>query len=336
MLRRYLLREVTVFFLLGVLLFVGLVTTDLLSSLSGVLLSRETPLPVVLTLVLYRLPYTLGVALPLGLVFAVLVALARMIRTSELKSAYAGGVPPLSLLWPLVALGAVVSVLVFANAAWVKPEAQSRFEAKLYQVYYGTQPSGVLYRKAFAPNGLGVYYAERIYPGDAGAELERVRIIDADGVIWSAERGRWEGARWILGPTYRVDKNGNVEYQTSASFPFPARYNPAFRRRDYEALPLKSLRQLARVDPKARFPLERRYADALGALVLVWLAGVSGLALRESSLAFALVVVLIFGYYVLWTLSARLFAGAIAGPEVAWLPDLVYGGLALLGTVRLR
>lgn len=47
-------------------------------------------------LVLYRLPWTLSLALPLGLVFAVLVGLAGLIRRSELKAAYAAGSPP----WP--------------------------------------------------------------------------------------------------------------------------------------------------------------------------------------------------------------------------------------------
>ena len=102
MLRRYLLAEVLLPYLLGVLLFVGLITTDLLSSLSGVLLARGTPWSEIAWLVVYRLPYTLGVALPLGLVFAILVGLARLVRDSELKAAYAGGVPPLSLLPPLL------------------------------------------------------------------------------------------------------------------------------------------------------------------------------------------------------------------------------------------
>ncbi len=335
-LKRYLLREVSFPYLLGVLLFIGLITTDLLSSLSGTLLSRGTPLADVLLLVLYRLPYTLGVALPLGLVFAILVGLARMIRDSELKAAYAGGVAPLSFLPPILALALLVAAVVFTNSAWVKPEAQARFEEKLYQVYYGTEPSGVLYKQGYAPEGLGVYYAERVYPAEeGGAVLEAVRVVEPSGVIWSADRGLWKGRNWVLERPWRV-AGSEVEQWEKVALPFPARYLPRASTRGYEGLTLAELKELARVDPRARFPLARRYADALGVVVLAWLALVIGLSLREAAWAFALVVLLIFGYYVLWVAAARLAAGAVVGPQAAWLPDVVYGALALVGTWRLR
>ncbi len=335
MLKRYLLREVSLPYLLGVLLFIALITTDLLSSLSGVLLARGTPLADVLLLVLYRLPYTLGVALPLGLVFAILVGLARLVRDSELKAAYAGGVPPLSFLPPILALAAAVALLVFANSAWIKPEAQARFEKKLYQVYYGAAPSGVLYKQGYAPPGLGVYYADRIEPAPEGARLYAVRVVEPSGVIWTAARGLWQGRNWVLLDPYRV-ADGRAQRWDRVALPFPAHYVPKAATRGYAGLSLGELRELARVDPRARFPLMRRYADAAGVVVLAWLALVVGLSLREAAWAFALVVLVILGYYVLWTAAARLAAVAAVGPWGAWLPDLVYAGLALTGTVRLR
>ena len=137
MLRRYLLRETLGLYTVGILIFMSLLTTDLLSSLSGVLLRQNTPLSDVLQLVVYRLPYTLGIALPLGLVFSLLVTLSRWIRQSELKAAYAGGIPPRSLLWPALLLGVVVSGVALWNEGWVKPEAQARFDAVQYRIYYG-------------------------------------------------------------------------------------------------------------------------------------------------------------------------------------------------------
>ncbi len=123
MLGRYLLREVLLPYLVGVLLFVALLTFDLLSSLSGVLLSRGAGAEAIALLVLYRLPWTLSLALPLGLVFAVLVGLARLVRHSELKAAYAAGVPPLALLKPLLLLSLLVNLLNLFNLAEFRPKA---------------------------------------------------------------------------------------------------------------------------------------------------------------------------------------------------------------------
>ncbi len=334
MLGRYLLREVLPPYLLGTLLFIALITTDLLASLSGVFLRQGTPLGEILQIVLYRMPFTLGVALPLGLVFAILIGLARWVRDSELKAMYASGVSPLRLLPVLLGLSVVVAGVALFNAAWLKPEAQARYERLLYRVYYGTVPSGVLSNQAYAPAGLGVYFAARIYPdGQGGGRLENVRVVEPSGVLWSAARGVWRDANWILEDAYRITPDGTVESRSRVPLPFPAQFVPPAT--SYEALPLGALRELARVDPEARFPLQRRYADAVGVIALAWLAGVVGLGLREAVWAFVAIVLLIFGYFVLWTLAAQLARFALVGAYGAWLPNAVYFLLAAWGTRRL-
>jgi lipopolysaccharide export system permease protein len=55
---RYVLKEVLLPYGVGVFLFMALLTFDLLSSLSGVFLSRGAGAEAILLLVLYRLPWT--------------------------------------------------------------------------------------------------------------------------------------------------------------------------------------------------------------------------------------------------------------------------------------
>jgi len=333
-LQRYLLREILTPYLLGTLLFIGLVTTDLLSSLSGVFLSRGTSWLQVGELVLYRMPYTLGVALPLGLVFAVLVALARWIRDSELKAVFASGIAPVRLLVPVLGLSTAVAVLAWVNAGWIKPAAQARYDDLIYEIYYGHAPSGVLTNAAYAPQGLGVYFARRILPDEAGGgRLRGVRVVQPDGTVWSAEEGFWKGANWVLMNAWKTAPEARPEFWETIPLPFPSRF--VEKKTTYESLPMAELRELARVDPAARFPLQRRHADAVGVIALAWLAAVVGLSLREAAWAFASVVLLIFGYYVLWTLAAQLARFAVVGPYGAWLADAVYFALALAGTRRL-
>jgi len=333
-LQRYLLREILTPYLLGTLLFIGLVTTDLLSSLSGVFLSRGTSWVQVGELVLYRMPYTLGVALPLGLVFAVLVALARWIRDSELKAVYAAGIAPVRLLTPVLGLAAFVAAVAWINAGWIKPEAQARYDDLIYEIYYGHAPSGVLTNAAYAPQGLGVYFARRILPDEAGGgRLRGVRVVEPDGTVWSADEGVWKDANWVLKGAWKTAPGARPEFWETIPLPFPSRF--VEKKTTYESLPMAELRELARVDPAARFPLQRRHADAVGVIALAWLAAVIGLSLREAAWAFVAVVLLIFGYYVLWTLAAQLARFAVVGPYGAWLADVVYFALALLGTRRL-
>jgi len=336
MLQRSLLRETLSLYLLGVLLFVGLITFDLLASLSGAFLRAQTPVVEIALMVAYRVPHTLGIALPLGLVFALLVALARWIRQSELKAAYAAGVPPHTFIGPVVALGLVVGAVVLSNEGWLKPIAQERFEALQYKIYYGSEPSGVLTERTYTPQGLGVYYAQRIYPppeGGVGSRLEGIRVVEPGGSIWSADRGIWVSGAWRLQNAYRVDPNGRIFQEAEHPLPFPLGVQP--KTISYEAMRMPDLHATAKADPAAQFPLARRYANAAGTVVLAWLAIVIGLSLRESAWAFIAVVGLIFGYWMLFTLSAQFARFDLLGAYGAWLPNIVYGGLALVGTWRL-
>lgn len=329
------MRETLSFYLVGVLLFVGLIVSDLLNATSGALLRQNTSLADVLKLVLYYLPRTLGIALSFGLVFAILLALSRWIRLSELKAAFASGVHPFALVWPVLGLGSVVALLSFFVWGWLKPAAQVKFDALFNRIYGVGAPAGVLMDKLYAPPGHPVFYAQRIYPDQKLTQLENVRIVEQDGTTWVAPRGEWVEGAWRLQEAYRVETDGSVVKVGESPVPFPSGYVPQASR-SFDSMSLPELTRVARVDLEARFPLARRYADALGALVLAWLAVVIGLSLRESAWAFVAVVAMLFGYYAIWTLAARFSQADLFGPVSAWLPDLTYALLALAFSLRLR
>ncbi|GGM96213.1 permease [Thermus composti] len=335
MLGRYVLKEVLSPYLAGILLFTALLTLDLLSSLSGVFLSRGAGAWEIAHLVLLRLPWTLSLALPLGLVFAILVGLSRLIRQSELKAAYAAGVPPLRLFYPLFLLALGVSLLNFLNLAFLRPLAQEAYDQALARLLYGEGFSGVLRHQLYAPEGLGVYYAEEVRPEGRENRLYGIRIVDEKGRVYSAQEGVWDGEGWRF-RGYVL--SGEAPEPFAGILPFPLAYRPreSLGSRDpYDSTPLPELWARSQVEPGARFALQRRLSDALGAVFLGSLAALLGLSFREATWAFLAVVLLIFGYYVLWTLSAQL-ARYDLSPLLAHLPNALYGGIALLLAWRLR
>jgi lipopolysaccharide export LptBFGC system permease protein LptF len=333
---RYVLKEVLVPYGVGVFLFMALLTFDLRSRLSGVLLSRGAGAGEIALLILYRLPWTLSLALPLGLVFAILVGLSRLIRHSELKAAYAAGVPPLALLKPLLLLSLLVALANLYNLAEVRPRALEAYDQALGRLLYGEgSPSGVLRQQVYALEGQGVYYAEEVHPEIGQNRLFALRVVDEEGRVYSAKEGVWDREGWqFLG--YVLEEGKLKPFQ--GILPFPALFRPkeSLGSKDpYDSSTLEELWQRARVEPAARFALHRRLADALGGFFLGFAAAALGLSLREAAWAFLGVVLLIFGYYVLWTLSAQL-ARYDVSPLLAHLPNGLYGLLALYLTWRLR
>lgn len=179
-----------------------------------------------------------------------------------------------------------------------------------------------------------MYFAEEVYPEPEGNRLRGVRVVDERGRVYSAEEGLWDEEGWRL-KGYVVE--GEEVRPFEGVLPFPARFRPkeSLGSRDpYDSTP-EELWARAQVEPEARFAFHRRLADALGGLVLGAAAAALGLSLREAAWAFLGVVLLIFGYYVLWTLAAQL-ARYDVSPLLAYLPDLFYGALAGALAWRLR
>ncbi|MDM7323687.1 MAG: LptF/LptG family permease [Thermus sp.] len=336
MLGRYVLKEVLIPYLVGVVLFVALLTFDLLSSLSGVLLSRGASIEAILKLILYRLPWTLSLALPLGLVFAILVALARLIRNSELKAAYAAGVPPWALLKPLLWLSLAVSLLNLLNLAEIRPKALEAYDQHLARLLYGEGSfSSVLRQQLYAPMGLGVYYAEEVRPEVGQNRLLGIRVVDEGGRVYSGQEGVWDREGWQF-RGYVWDGEGPRPF--AGILPFPANFRPkeSLGSRDpYDSTTLRELWGRSQVEPSARFAFHRRLADALGGFFLGMVAAALGLSFREAAWAFLSIILLIFGYYVLWTLSAQL-ARYDVSPLFAYLPNGLYALLGLYLAWRLR
>ena len=88
---RALLRETAGLYPLGVGAICLLLSIDQLSVLARFLIEQGASVTDVLLLLLYRLPWFMHLALPVGVVFAVLLTGGRMAKDSELKAAYSLG-----------------------------------------------------------------------------------------------------------------------------------------------------------------------------------------------------------------------------------------------------
>lgn len=179
-----------------------------------------------------------------------------------------------------------------------------------------------------------MYFAEEVYPEPEGNRLRGVRVVDERGRVYSAEEGLWDEEGWRL-KGYVVEGRRSGPLRASSPSPPGSAPRRAWAPGTPTTPPPEELWARAQVEPEARFAFHRRLADALGGLVLGAAAAALGLSLREAAWAFLGVVLLIFGYYVLWTLAAQL-ARYDVSPLLAYLPDLFYGALAGALAWRLR
>lgn len=345
----YLLRETAWLYVLGVMAFSLLISIDFLVSWASFLIDYNAPPASVGRLVLYKIPWFLHLSLPIAIVFAILLATGRLAKDSELKAAYALGVPPLKLLGPLLGFGLLVSLLTLLNNGFIEPKSEVAHLHELNTFIIQRPPTEMQSDVSYLVPDEGIYYAGQIRVDTDDkrvAHLRGVTVIRPDRSILSAREGIWDSRErtWTL---------QNAEVTEPGRPPYAAgRVTLSFSEGDAEATlaraesltlgelwdRIQQLRAVGADVGSELFELHRRIADAFNGVIFVLIAGTLGLHLRNRSAGFAWTIVLLVLFYFVWSLSPALYDQRVLPPvAAAWFTSMVAGLLGgTLAVMRLR
>lgn len=123
---RYVLKGLAGPFTLSMAGFLIIALSGQLYDLMSLIIEKEVPAGDVVSLLTYRLPGLMTTAVPVGILFAVLIELGRMARDSELTVVQVAGRSLARISLPLLLLGLVTSGFVYALNEYVVPEANHR------------------------------------------------------------------------------------------------------------------------------------------------------------------------------------------------------------------
>lgn len=348
-LSRYVFREVWPLYAAGVLLFLFLKMTDIISGTVGAMLSYHASLLKALTLLSYQLPLVLNICLVVSVPFAVLMAFGRLAKDSEVKAAYAGGVRPLSLLLPFLVPALVVGAAVYGNAGYLTPIGNAKyfnyFYTGIYQMAVQT-PTTENYAHAESGNFFTAGRIESLGGGNPGtlSALTGVVVQTPQGT-YSAGSGRWDAAAktWTLLGGYEVAASGQVtalpRETTFTQTDVIARPPPPNDQSSTPQLRAQLAQQQSGTEPYRRtaYELSRRLADSFTPLIFVLAAGALGLGLTNRAWAVGAVILFLAIFYALWNTAPQLAAvGALTPLLAAWLPNLVFAVFGLALAWRLR
>ena len=125
---QYLLGEMLLPFVSGVLLIIVMLVGNTLFPLIEPIVKNGIPVMVVAKLVAFNLPTLLVLTLPAGMALSAAWAVNRMARDSEVTAIRMAGVPLRRLFRPIFVLGAAVSLLAFWVGDDVVPPANREFQ----------------------------------------------------------------------------------------------------------------------------------------------------------------------------------------------------------------
>ena len=350
---RYLLREFSVYLVLGLLGTVAIfVVVDVFEKID-VFLDHRAALPLVAHYYLYRLPEWLVQVLPISLLLATFLALGQLNKFGELTAMRTCGRSLVGILGPVLAISVGSALLSLGLSEFVVPETNQQRDRIFDQEVQGMRRQEVTERADVTYLGEGgrIFYMRLYLVNEqrmhevslqefhSGALVRRIDAAEAtwDGRRWVFSSGfvrRFEGGQEHVKAFDRMAVNGIAE--RPEDFAKESR-NPGemnfFELLAYvqklRASGARVANYLVDLQIKLAFPLVNLIVVLIGAPVA------TRLRMQSAALGFGLSITISFCYYALLRAGQALgHSGALNPYLAAWLGDLVFGSLSLLMMTR--
>jgi lipopolysaccharide export system permease protein len=175
-LSHYLVAEILPPFFVGLLAFTLILLIGRMLKLIELVVTRGVPLVQIVKLFSLILPTFLEMTVPMAFLLAILLGLGRMSNDQELLAMKASGVSPTQILWPTVAVAAIIALATLALTLFVRPAANFALKKELYNIAksrIGTALKEKVFNDDF-PKIL-IYVEEIIPPGNTA---QGVLIVD--------------------------------------------------------------------------------------------------------------------------------------------------------------
>jgi lipopolysaccharide export system permease protein len=343
----YLIREILPLYGAGVIAFVLLLLGEILRGQLAGILARGVPPALVAQFLIFSLPFAIGTALPLGLLFASLLGLTRLTQDSEIKAALLLGLSPRQFVVPLLTLGVIVALLSFFNNEVIVPWSQQR-ALEVQKDILLQSPDTFLEEGSFFTDALGrSIFIESLEPGGV---FKNITVIQSGGSqgpreVYSASQGipdeasgiwRLEGVRFSTYRNNRVVLDAQAETAILPVRQLAAGGNlePELTQLPFRDLLLR-LQEEGFAKPAEWTALHRKLAQPAAAITFALFALAVALVSFRSAFGLGLVSVLFltFIYYATWSVMNILGAqGTIPAWLAGWTPVMLYAlaGGALL------
>jgi LPS export ABC transporter permease LptG len=357
---RYVLREMIGPFALALAGLILFILLNIILSLSDLMVDRGVTMPMLLRLVLLKVPYLLVVAVPMSALFATFLGLGRMVHDREIVALESLGIPLRRVLLPLVLAASVIAAADFAVYNWLVPASESAYQDALRTVIFRQGVPRITSNAFFkGPNDQFLYI--RRYEESTG-KIYDVHIYDTTGQLFpqqqaqaqltmlTADEGMWSDGSWNLGDAhvYGFDREGNLTFSAvvdSLVIPVDQGVSQLLSRsRTTSEMGIGELWERVgqarangqRVD-EYLVEIHLKMALPLAAVIFVLLSGSLSLAFLPRGRAVGVVLgLLLVAVYqgVLWWTQTLGRRGAMNPALAAWLPDLLFGAVGVLLFLR--
>lgn len=354
---RYLLTALSVATLMGVaLLSLVLVLGNVFKEMLDLLINHNVPLETVLSFIAFVLPFSMTFTIPWGFLTAVLLVFGRLSADNEIIALRSNGVSFTRVFYPVLGIALFLVGVCFWINTEVAPKAQYAMLTSLYRI--ATSNPTAMFQ---ADEVVDQFPDRRIYVGSREGDLMKNLIvfeIDEKGIpskVVFAKTGtltsdmqhnrlllKVQDAHFEQRDHRQPDQVDMIRQGiTMREGVFPMSLQKLFDQKKREK-PLSShtlqelFAELAKPDCPRRLAFQveisKRFSLSLAALSFALIAVPLGITAhrKETSVGFALSLVIAFGYFFFIIVADTFRNNAQAFPVVLiWLPNLFFTGLGV-------
>jgi lipopolysaccharide export system permease protein len=217
---RYVLKEMISPFLVSMFAFVVLWIGRVIYDNMDLIIEMRSPLPLVVRLVIYQIPWVLGMSLPLATLFSVSLSVNRLGRDSEITSIRMAGTPIRRVFLPIFVIGLIASVVTFWLGESATPWANREAE-RTKRCILGLQRVPPIQENVFFQSEGYCFYVQRVErSGPAGILLHNIMVYEPGALgsyprLITAPQASNQKNYWVLhnGVMHKLGDDGLTQYE---------------------------------------------------------------------------------------------------------------------------
>lgn len=348
---RYIIREMIPPFLLGVVGFVLIMLTDIIFTLTDLIINRGVPFYAVLRLLIYKLPAIMVLTFPVSTLFATAMALGRFSKDNEIIALRTSGISLGRFCIPIIIFSLFISLSSYFTNEKIVPWTNHVSEQIIRQIILRKPLPEVSENVFFKDNENRYFYIERIHPKTG--EIKNIMIYEFRGGriprVIVAKKGRFKGDSWDIenGVIHKYDNAGYLTYEaafdrmhiagTADVISFTEQKTP----QEMDSAELKNMiTMLNRGGVNTRSLLVdyyMKYSIPLTCFIFVLIGIPFSLPPIRSARAWGIVlcIAIVFSFYVFASIFRSFGYGGVLPPLFsAWGPQILFGVFGVLLVIR--
>jgi len=216
---RYLVGQMMAPFFVGIFGFVIILITDLLFTLTDLIINKGVPFLAVMELLIFKLPAILVLTFPVSTLFAVAMTLGRFSHDNELTALRTSGVSLMRISLPIIVFSLLVSLCSFFTNEFLAPWGNHVSEGIIRQIILKQPVTQVKENVFFKDKGNRYFYIKRADPKSAMLFDVMIYELTGDAIprVTVAKRAKFQGDFWYLedGVIHKYDSDGRLAYEAS-------------------------------------------------------------------------------------------------------------------------